>query len=238
MKLKGLIIKDLMLKKKSIQMMIALAACFCGFAMLVVLSMMYGNLKDIQSAGLLKGIVMALSLMLGFFNYSFASEFTSIYDEEIKDDFPKLSCALPITDKDRIYEKYIMYYIYTGITFVTGIITVTAICCTAHLNLFYNGIQPFLLGFGIGMFIVCFQLPFLYAFGTKIKMIFPMGSLMIAIVVLGVLLNIYEEVDIFGMIQQSFQAGAIVFLLSVTVGVTLSAFCSYKVLSSRRNVLW
>lgn len=238
MKIKGLIIKDLMLKKKSILLILLLSACFCGFCVLIVLSMLYGNLKELQSNNLIKGCIMAMSLILGFFSFSFASEFTSIYDEEINDDFPKLSCALPITDKDRICEKYLMAYIYTAITFVTGNITVLLMCLTAHLNALDNGIKPFLLGFGIGIFIMYFELPFLYAFGTKIKIMFPFGALMLVIIGLAILLNGEEELNIFAMIQKSFDAGAIVFALSITVGMTLSAICSYKILSSRRNVLW
>lgn len=245
--MRGLLLKDLMLHKKTM-LQTALGYLFAGgFAVLVILSMYYGNLKgiledlDIFNQSGISGAVRFISFCIAFLGGYCATSASGLFSEDQKADFVKVSYSLPVSAGERIRARYAVYGICLALILALSVIIQPALYLVSDVRLDGNALLTVFAGFFPCTALFLAELPLIYWFGIKaqrimnIVFVLVIGLLLLWCVnyVTGAVIPIQGVLRVITYIRN---LCALLFFGVLLIGFPLSGLASARI--AGRNMLW
>lgn len=239
--MKGLLLKDLMLHRKMMRQMLFGYVFFGGFAVLVVMSIYYGNFKtvlmnlDIFNQRGIRGTVSFISFCVALMGGYMATSVSDLFTQDQKSDFGKVSYSLPVSDRERISARYGMYGICLGSMLALSAIIFPVLCLASGVSLDKDMVLTVLAGFFPGTIFFLVGLPFIYRFGTGARIIVNAASLLITGLILlhwvdRITGNSVSMEDVLHVIVRVRNLCAFLFVVMSVPGFLLSGFVSMRIM--------
>ena len=250
--MKGLFLIDILTQKKQIIRSIMGIIGIAAFMILVILSIYYGNFRTaLLNGGFLEGN--ALRNMIWIFSFGFAAfggimvngVISASFEEDENADFGKVCVSLPVSRKERVITKYLYYLSFLTLSFFLNYGLQRIMFAVAKTDYTLECFLIPLAGFSCFVLITLLDIPFIYRFGVKSRIVF--WEHIVLVVILSVLIlvgmNFCMEHDVsagqlLGVISGMINILAVLFPLSLFVGVPISALCSIQIQKKGRNCIW
>lgn len=142
--LKGLIIKDLMCLRKQMSLFIGSAIGVLVVAILVLLSMKYGNLAtavdDMMSDGLcdkdIRNIVFWVMLIIMLVPTAAIGDVAVIFEQDGKSGFINVAAAMPVSITKRVTARFLLIFGLFGLSLIIDIIMSFILSCFTDFIVF------------------------------------------------------------------------------------------------------
>lgn len=244
--MKGLLLKDLMLHRKMLVRIVSGYMFTGGFAVLIVLSMYYGNLKgvlmqlDVFNRSGIQGMVSFVSFCVALMGGYMATSVSDLFTQDEKADFGKVLYSLPVGDRERIRARYGMYGLCLGIMLVLSAVILPVLCLVSGISPDGGVVLTMFAGFFPSTALFLTGLPFMYRFGAKAQTVVNMISLFIISMIFlhwidRITGDIVSMEDVSRTILYIRNLCAFLFVVVLVPGFLLSGFVSMRIM--RRNKL-
>lgn len=250
--MKGLFLKDILTQKKQIIRSILGIIGIGAVMILVILSAYYGNFRTaLLNEGLLEGN--ALRNMIWIFSFIFAAFggdmvnkiISASFEEDENADFGKVCVSLPVGRKERVITKYLYYLGVLTLSFFLNYGLQRIMFAVAKIDYTLECFLILLAGFSCFILVTLFDIPCIYRFGAKSRIVFLEHIVLMMILSLLILvgMNFCVEHDVsagqlLGVISGMINILAVLFPLSLFVGFPVSALCSIQIQKKGRNSIW
>lgn len=246
--MKGLFLKDVMTQKGHL---IAAAADCIGtvaFAVLVVLSIYYGNIHSVlekegfMEPATVKRLIMILSFGIAAISGYLTTMVSSAFVEDYKADFGKVIMSLPKSAKEWVMARYLLYGLYVLMLIGLNLLLQPLFYMVAKIPFNGKSLAIILAGFFWYIVLALMNMPLMYRFGTKISAIvnIMLNILLFVFLMTGITyiteknIQVSELDCLFGTVRDCL---AILFPVLVIFGVPLSLLCSLRVIKGGKNQL-
>ncbi len=243
--MKGLLLKDLMLHRKMMRQMM-LAYVFCGgFAVLIIMSMYYGNFKDVlmnldifNRSGI-RDTVSFISFCVALMGGYMATSVSDLFTRDKKADFGRVLYSLPVSDRERISARYGTYGICLGCMLALSAMIFPVLCLVSGVSFDKDIVLTVLAGFFPGTIFFLTGLPFIYRVGTGARIIVNAASVLITGLVLlhwinTITGNSVPMEDVLHTVIRVRNLFAYLFVVMLVPGFLLSGFVSMKIMRRDR----
>lgn len=241
--MKGLFIKDVLVQKKQMIRSSLGTIAIAAFIISLVLGIYYGNFRNLLlEGGLLEGNAMEHIICFGSFVFALFggivvnSVISVSLEEDENADFGKVCVSLPVSRKERVITKYLYYLSFLILSFFLNYGLQQVIFAVAKIDYTLECFLILLAGFSCTILIALIDIPLIYRFGAKSKIVILEHIVLVVILSVSVLvgMNFCMEHDVgvgqlLGVISGIINTLAVLFPVSIFVGFPISAFCSIRI---------
>lgn len=246
--MKGLFIKDVMTQKKRLITAVMLCIGVVAFAILIVISMYYGNIHSmLEEEGFfetktLRGMIMVLSFSIASVSGYMATMVTAAFNDDYKADFGKVSMTFPASVTERITARYLLYGFYLLLMVVLNLLLQPVFYMVARVPFTGESFVVIAAGFSLCVFLILLDMPLMYRFGVRIPSIMNTFSIIALCILFTAGANYVIEAgipipEINKLVIMARNGLAILFPVLVVLGMPLSLLWSLRILKGGRNQL-
>lgn len=245
--MRGLFIKDVMTQKKRLIATVIGCIGVVVFAILIVISMYYGNIHSLlEEEGFfetktMRRLIMLLSFVIALVSGYLATMVTAAFNDDYKADFGKVSMTFPASVRDRITARYLLYGLYLLLMLAVNLILQPVFYMVGKVPFTEEALIVIAAGFSWCVFLVLLEMPLMYRFGVRVPVIMnTIFVIVLCILFIDGMNYITENIpvsELGNLFVMARNGLALLFPALIVIGMPLSLLWSLRVQKGGQNRL-